>query len=344
MWLRKWVEIALILSCAACASAARLVWDANTESDLAGYRIHYASVHGPPYSHTVDVGNVTQWPIPTEWPRNQDYFFAATAYDRDGYESLFSNEAIYYRDTVAGPALATAVRVTFQQTTPEPPMAIDLTLEYEIIGTDYRTNTTLSKPSNTADGDFLIAFIHIAGGTYSITPPDGWTLVASLLNGTGGGLSEVFYKRASSEGNNWTWGHDYQISKGAVKRFTGVVASGNPEDVAESTADTDYISGPVTNPAITTATAGAAIVQLCYISNAITATHALTNRVTNSTGSYVLWIDADLQASAGSTGTKSISSWSDWGRANSILIALKPAAAGGSIVPLLLNQYRARRQ
>jgi hypothetical protein len=120
MWLRKCLAIFFILAVAAFASAARLVWDANTESDLAGYKIHYDSVHGPPYSHEVDVGNVTEWPIPTAWPRDQDYYFAATAYDRDGYESLFSNEAIYYRDTVAGPALATDIRVTFQQTEPGP--------------------------------------------------------------------------------------------------------------------------------------------------------------------------------------------------------------------------------
>ena len=63
MWLRKWIAVALILACAACASAARLVWDANTESDLAGYKIHYGLASGQ-YTNTVDVGNVTDMAYP----------------------------------------------------------------------------------------------------------------------------------------------------------------------------------------------------------------------------------------------------------------------------------------
>ena len=42
----------------AAAQSATLAWNANTESDLAGYRVEYGTVSGSP-STTVDVGNVT---------------------------------------------------------------------------------------------------------------------------------------------------------------------------------------------------------------------------------------------------------------------------------------------
>jgi hypothetical protein len=123
MWLRKWVAIALILSCAVCASAKQLAWDANTESYLAGYKIHYGPSSGQ-YTNAVDVGNVTQFEIPTELPRNQNYYFAATAYDTEGLESGYSNEAVYYADQINAPAQATDVRITFEAIGPEPTMAI----------------------------------------------------------------------------------------------------------------------------------------------------------------------------------------------------------------------------
>jgi hypothetical protein len=187
MWLRKCLVAFLILVLVAlctCVSAAQLVWDTNTESDLAGYKIHYSSVHGPPYSHEVDVGNVTQWTIPTEWPRNQDYFFAATAYDRDGYESIFSNETIYYRDTVAGPALATDIRVTFNKI--EGPSIMPLS-HIQIKGNSSSSNTlTITLDSTPAAGNILFAVVHISqyGVSRTCTPPSGWTTVGNKIEGT----------------------------------------------------------------------------------------------------------------------------------------------------------------
>ncbi len=124
MWPRRFLFAALaVLTLAAfcaCASAARLVWDANTEPHLRGYKIHYGSASGQ-YTETVDVGNVTEWPIPDEWPRDRSYYFAATAYaeciDAQGQtytcESGYSNEAIYSADAQP-PAAATDVRVTWR--------------------------------------------------------------------------------------------------------------------------------------------------------------------------------------------------------------------------------------
>ena len=39
-----------------------LAWDANTEPDLAGYKIHYGTASRD-YSHSIDVGNVTEYTL-----------------------------------------------------------------------------------------------------------------------------------------------------------------------------------------------------------------------------------------------------------------------------------------
>ena len=77
-----------------------LQWNANAETDLAGYKIYYKTrTPGPSYNGTgaaegsspIDVGNVTQF---TLHGLNEDvvYFFAVTAYNTARLESGFSNE------------------------------------------------------------------------------------------------------------------------------------------------------------------------------------------------------------------------------------------------------------
>ena len=65
-------------------------WDANSESDLAGYKIYYGTQTGN-YTLSVDVGNATSITIPIQ-DTNKTYFFAITAYDIAGNESGFSQE------------------------------------------------------------------------------------------------------------------------------------------------------------------------------------------------------------------------------------------------------------
>lgn len=66
-----------------------LVWDSNSEPDLAGYRI-YQGISSRNYVQMNDVGNQTfvVWIV----EKNVKYYFAATAYDSAGNESDFSEE------------------------------------------------------------------------------------------------------------------------------------------------------------------------------------------------------------------------------------------------------------
>ena len=76
-------------------NAVTLAWDANSEEDLAGYKLYRGYASGV-YDTIIDVGNVTQFGV-TGLALNQDYYFAVTAYDNEDpvNESDYSNEVLY---------------------------------------------------------------------------------------------------------------------------------------------------------------------------------------------------------------------------------------------------------
>lgn len=89
----------LIFSASSWAADYTLEWDANTESDLAGYRLCYkVDGPGPPYDGgTIDVGNVTTYtwtglPGKDDLAPGQRIRFVCIAYNTLGWESGFSNE------------------------------------------------------------------------------------------------------------------------------------------------------------------------------------------------------------------------------------------------------------
>lgn len=84
-----WLLLSL-LPVAAAAESVTLVWDANTESDLAGYCVYVWDWNRKPYSKT-NVGHVTTYTVSNLKPE-KTYFFAVTAYDTSENESGFSNE------------------------------------------------------------------------------------------------------------------------------------------------------------------------------------------------------------------------------------------------------------
>lgn len=91
------------------AGTVTLAWDPNIESDLAGYKMHRGIVSGV-YTDTADVGNVIEF---TTGNLNDGtlYFFAVTAYDTTGNESLFSNEVSYLIVDNIRPLSPTQLRV-----------------------------------------------------------------------------------------------------------------------------------------------------------------------------------------------------------------------------------------
>ena len=97
------------------AFEATLEWDANSEENVAGYRV-YVGTQSREYSVTLDAGNQTQKRV-LSLEAGQMYFFAVTAYTADGLESPFSDEVSYTvaidnTNVVLVPLTVTRSRVT----------------------------------------------------------------------------------------------------------------------------------------------------------------------------------------------------------------------------------------
>jgi hypothetical protein len=69
-------------------------WNANTETDLEGYRIYYGTQSGQ-YGAPINVGNTTSY-LSTVPDDGTTYYIALTAYDETGNESDFSEEVSLY--------------------------------------------------------------------------------------------------------------------------------------------------------------------------------------------------------------------------------------------------------
>src|SRR5206468_3724620 len=138
------------------STVVRLTWDANTEPDLAGYRIRYGTA---PSSHTqmIDVGMVTSYAV-MDLPAGTTFYFVVAAYDLAGNESQPSNE-VSAQPTVVAPLLTIAAADS-----PDPVAAggnLTYTLSYSNTGNANATGVVITDtvPANTT---FVSA---TAGGT-----------------------------------------------------------------------------------------------------------------------------------------------------------------------------------
>jgi len=94
----------------AFAGSATISWNANTESDLAGYKVYYgtASRTGSDpktcglcgYSTNINVGNVRTYTI-SSLTNGMTYYFSVSAYDTSNNESAFSSQVSKLISTTA---------------------------------------------------------------------------------------------------------------------------------------------------------------------------------------------------------------------------------------------------
>lgn len=77
-----------------------LVWDANTEPTLAGYKVYSGNASGA-YGAPLVIGTQTTYTFTNVAPGT--WYFAVKAYDTDGLESDYSNEVSV---TINAPALS----------------------------------------------------------------------------------------------------------------------------------------------------------------------------------------------------------------------------------------------
>lgn len=96
--------IGLILPGIARSASVSLGWDANTESNLAGYKLYYGTASRT-YSNNLTVGNYTSCTI-SGLTEGRTYYFALKAYNTSGLESPYSGEVSC---TISAAAAAFAV-------------------------------------------------------------------------------------------------------------------------------------------------------------------------------------------------------------------------------------------
>ena len=83
--------LSLGIAATSSASSVNLQWDANTETDLAGYKVYHTAESAPfEGAVSIDVSKQTTATI-TDLDPNLSYSFAVTAYNASGIESTFSN-------------------------------------------------------------------------------------------------------------------------------------------------------------------------------------------------------------------------------------------------------------
>lgn len=103
------IFLAGLMVTAAWAGLVRVSWDANTESDLAGYKLYMRHESNPSYDWDAPAW-VTDNPLATSYeglnlPDNGGrYYFVLTAYDTSGNESGPSNEVSYLTPDTIPPA------------------------------------------------------------------------------------------------------------------------------------------------------------------------------------------------------------------------------------------------
>ncbi|TSC68625.1 MAG: exported protein of unknown function [Parcubacteria group bacterium Gr01-1014_56] len=175
------------------------------------------------------------------------------------------------------------------------------------------TELTLTKPSGTVAGDFLLANVSVNGGSVAgITAPSGWALVARVDNDTNISIASYWKTVGASEPTSYTWTISPQTrAAGGITRYSGVDPT-NPIAAATSSVGVGAVASA---PSITTTDNGARIVALFAI-NAGKANNPLFSTTTGMTKQYDIRnipygptasTQDKAQISAGATGVASSS-------------------------------------
>jgi len=176
--------IAALVFCAAHAASAQsvslsLMWDANPEPDVAGYHLHYGTAPGS-YTEVMDVGNSTTATV-SNLPGGSIYFFAATAYNAAGVESVPSNEVSSAPTPAPSPTATPQITVSpagvnftaVAGNAAPPPQSIQVTTSNGGPWNSFDTSPWFnSGPTGGASGTLTTLIPNIQGlaaGTYSQT-------------------------------------------------------------------------------------------------------------------------------------------------------------------------------
>jgi hypothetical protein len=192
-----------------------------------------------------------------------------------------------------------------------------------------RTNTTVTAPAGIADDDILVLFMFlgVVGGAPTPTPPSGFTQIGSGTDvtdpGNFNGKSYVWWKRASSEGSDYTITHTGANTQAVIAAYSGCTTSGSPVDALSSN------TGAVSSAVATAVTTTVGNTHLLYLAHDWTGSGALTPPTgMGERFDGLVYLADEAISSTGATGDRTQTNgnsaageqWAAW------LVALKPAA------------------
>jgi hypothetical protein len=172
------------------------------------------------------------------------------------------------------------------------------------------TSLTISKPSNVADGDLLLAVVISNTATGTVTTPSGWTAIAASTSVRRGGIYYKAVPTASAETpTSYTWsGFGAGRMVGTIGRVTGV-------DLgtiigASATAETAGASGSVTLPAVSPTGLNNPLISVVYANPGSSNTDATYTYPAGFTqpSPYHVTVDTGTASTSISLGVKQLSS------------------------------------
>jgi len=204
------------------ATVVRLSWDANHESDLAGYRLRYGTSPGV-YTQVQEAGSATSSEVWSLDP-GTTYYFVVHAFDSAGNESPASNSVSARPVEIIGPRPVVSLTDS-----PDPVAAggnVTYTLSYANTGDQEATNVILSDgvPANTS-------FVSSTGGGTLASGVVTWRL-GILAAGASGSVQMTV--RVASPLTNGT----------VINNSTGSIDSNETAPVSAGVVGTTVTSSP----------------------------------------------------------------------------------------------------
>lgn len=217
----------------------------------------------------------------------------------------------------------------------------------------------INKPSGTASGDTMVAFLE-AGGGITFTLPSGWTLVSNYQNASANMTSAIAYKVAGgSEGSSYSFGASDALTPfcGMILTYRGV-NNVNPVNVnTESNTGTTGTSAVAAPSATSTALGWYVWFRAGKISetdpteNDFSVSGGTSRQLTSnrggSTGYFIRAADSNANLAVGSnsgaTFTRSGSGTFSGSLARTIVLAAAPEGTAAATIPAVTSQFEATR-
>lgn len=208
-----------------------------------------------------------------------------------------------------------------------------------------RTNSTITAPTGIANGDLLVAVLHVGDSSalpaLTVTPPAGWTEVTNSPSASDKPdpytiAIHVFHKVASGESGNYTFSHTSAETEGYMYRLTGADTT-TPIDATPAAQQFSGTNGQTTGyDSVTPVTNGAFLIfaESDWDGPGAGAVSGSTPTISVRRAGSISWIGDGTQTTAGATGARtrtngnthtSLTRWA------SIVVPIRPATGGSGI-------------